>query len=87
MGWSFKWVSSHANDFNYDYHVSFTPEQQAKGEAYYNYATARDERVLPGRRGSRVPHLFLLCARARHDEYGLSPPDLVPKGRDEAELP
>ena len=24
MGWSFNWVSSHDNDFNYDYHVSFT---------------------------------------------------------------
>ncbi len=27
MGWSFKWVSSFQNDFNYDYHVSFTPEE------------------------------------------------------------
>jgi hypothetical protein len=24
MGWKFKWVSSFANDFNRDYHVSFT---------------------------------------------------------------
>jgi predicted dithiol-disulfide oxidoreductase (DUF899 family) len=24
MGWRFKWVSSNENDFNYDYHVSFT---------------------------------------------------------------
>src|SRR5262249_7018833 len=27
MGWSFRWVSSHGSDFNFDYHVSFTPEQ------------------------------------------------------------
>ena len=27
MGWSFKWVSSCGNDFNRDYHVSFTPEE------------------------------------------------------------
>jgi predicted dithiol-disulfide oxidoreductase (DUF899 family) len=26
MGWSFKWVSSFHNDFNYDYNVSFKPE-------------------------------------------------------------
>ena len=33
MGWSFKWVSSAANDFNHDYHVSFTPDELSKGEA------------------------------------------------------
>lgn len=38
MGWRFKWASSHGNDFNYDYHVSFTPEDLAKGKVYYNYA-------------------------------------------------
>ena len=32
MGWQFKWVSSFGNDFNYDYHVSFTPEAMAEGE-------------------------------------------------------
>ncbi len=31
MGWSFKWVSSSANDFNRDYHVSYAPEEVAKG--------------------------------------------------------
>lgn len=37
MGWHFKWVSSYGGDFNYDYHVSFTPEEIAKGKVYYNY--------------------------------------------------
>jgi predicted dithiol-disulfide oxidoreductase (DUF899 family) len=37
MGWNFKWVSSYDSDFNYDYHVSFTPEQAAEGKVYYNY--------------------------------------------------
>src|SRR5690606_35907185 len=37
MGWRFRWASSHGSDFNYDYHVSFTPEQVASGEARYNY--------------------------------------------------
>ena len=40
MGWTVKFVSSYGNDFNYDFHVSFRPEELAKGEAYYNYATA-----------------------------------------------
>jgi predicted dithiol-disulfide oxidoreductase (DUF899 family) len=37
MGWSFPWVSSDGNDFNFDYQASFTPEQLAEGKAYYNY--------------------------------------------------
>src|SRR6266568_8699845 len=37
MGWKFKWVSSFENEFNHDYHVSFTKQEQAKGEVYYNY--------------------------------------------------
>jgi predicted dithiol-disulfide oxidoreductase (DUF899 family) len=49
MGWRFKWVSSSGNDFNYDYHVSFTQEQVAKGEADYNYGTTPYAHVdLPG---------------------------------------
>jgi predicted dithiol-disulfide oxidoreductase (DUF899 family) len=27
MDWRFNWVSSSQNDFNFDFHVSFTPEQ------------------------------------------------------------
>jgi predicted dithiol-disulfide oxidoreductase (DUF899 family) len=37
MGWKFNWVSSAGSDFNYDYHVSFTPEEIASGSVYYNY--------------------------------------------------
>lgn len=37
MGWSFKWISSFRTDFNYDYHVTFTPEDRAKGDVYYSY--------------------------------------------------
>jgi predicted dithiol-disulfide oxidoreductase (DUF899 family) len=41
MGWTFDWVSSGNNDFNYDFAVSFTPEQIAAGTAKYNYGTTR----------------------------------------------
>jgi predicted dithiol-disulfide oxidoreductase (DUF899 family) len=37
MGWGFKWVSSFTTDFNYDFHVSFRPDEIAGGKAYYNY--------------------------------------------------
>jgi predicted dithiol-disulfide oxidoreductase (DUF899 family) len=37
MGWQFEWVSSSGNDFNFDYHVSFSKDEKAKGKVYYNY--------------------------------------------------
>lgn len=37
MGWRFKWVSSYANDFNYDYHVSYTSKEVSTAKVYYNY--------------------------------------------------
>ena len=39
MGWSFPWVSAMGSDFNYDFAVSFTPEDRAAGRAIYNYGT------------------------------------------------
>ncbi len=39
MGWRFRWVSSHHNDFNYDFHVSYTPAQLAESSALYNFQT------------------------------------------------
>ncbi len=51
MGWNFPWVSSFGSDFNFDYHVSFSPEDLAKDKVFYNFtaidpADANDE--LPG---------------------------------------
>src|ERR1700744_5335019 len=37
MGWSFPWASSHGGDFNYDFNVSVTEEQQRQGSVEYNY--------------------------------------------------
>jgi predicted dithiol-disulfide oxidoreductase (DUF899 family) len=40
MGWSFPWASSHGNDFNYDFAVSYTEEQQREGAVVeYNFAS------------------------------------------------
>jgi predicted dithiol-disulfide oxidoreductase (DUF899 family) len=38
MGWRFPWVSAFANDFNADYHVSFTAEEIAAGKVSYNFS-------------------------------------------------
>ena len=38
LGWSFPWASSSSGDFNFDFNVSFTREQQRAGSIEYNYA-------------------------------------------------
>ncbi len=50
MGWTFPWVSSRGGDFNFDFNVSFTEEQQRKGSIEYNYRRgghAMDAAVIP----------------------------------------
>ncbi|WP_291422152.1 thioredoxin family protein [Devosia sp.] len=37
MGWNFQWVSSHDNAFNFDFRVSFSPEEIASGHIDYNF--------------------------------------------------
>src|SRR5260370_1206916 len=50
MGWTFPWASSLGNDFNFDFNVSFTEEQQREGVVEYNYRRgghAMDETQVP----------------------------------------
>lgn len=94
MGWSFKWLSSASTDFNYDYHVSFTPEERAEGEVYYNYAARKiSDPERPGisvfykDAGGTVFHTYSCYERGldmMNAAYHYL--DLVPKGRDEAGL-
>ena len=44
MGWKFCWVSSNASDFNYDFHVSFRPEEVKAGKTIYNF---REKKIGP----------------------------------------
>jgi predicted dithiol-disulfide oxidoreductase (DUF899 family) len=37
MGWTFPWASSFGGDFNVDFHVRFTEQQQREGAIEYNY--------------------------------------------------
>lgn len=37
MGWSFPWASSEDSDFNFDFDVAYTEEQQRQGNIEYNY--------------------------------------------------
>lgn len=44
MGWKFCWVSSNKSDFNYDFHVSFRPEEVKAGKTTYNF---REKKIGP----------------------------------------
>ncbi|HWE76028.1 MAG TPA: thioredoxin family protein [Stellaceae bacterium] len=94
MGWSFKWLSSFGSDFNHDYQVSETPEEQAKGQAYYNY---RFEKPFGERHGisvfyrdddGAVYHTYSCYSRGvdmMNAAYHYL--DLTPEGRHEEGLP
>ncbi|MBE1160521.1 DUF899 domain-containing protein [Dyella acidiphila] len=43
MGWQFPFVSSYRSDFNYDFHVSFRPEDVQAGRAMYNFRPTSTE--------------------------------------------
>ena len=93
LGWSFRWVSSYGNDFNRDYQVSFTPDEQKS--AVYNYqpngfgsSEAPGVSVFVKGEDGRIFHTYSCYARgldALNSAYQLL--DLVPKGRDEQGLP
>jgi predicted dithiol-disulfide oxidoreductase (DUF899 family) len=95
MGWKFTWVSSHASDFNYDYHVSFTPQQRANGKVEHNFDLVEfPSEGAPGisvfykDKGGNIFHTYSSYARGTEAGVGTySYLDLVPKGRDEDTLP
>jgi predicted dithiol-disulfide oxidoreductase (DUF899 family) len=95
MGWRFTWVSSFGSDFNYDYHVSFTKDDEAKGKVYYNYEIRDFESdelsglsVFYKDAAGDIFHTYSTYARGDELLSGAYMYlDLVPKGRDEAGLP
>lgn len=91
MGWTFRWVSSLANDFNYDYGVSRRPGEKMLD---YNFGTIqRDVDEHPGistfiRQDGEIFHTYSVYARGIdvvNGTYQLL--DLTAKGRDEDSLP
>jgi predicted dithiol-disulfide oxidoreductase (DUF899 family) len=90
MGWNFHWVSSGATDFNFDYGVSFKPEQQ--GDDVYNYGTLappiadREGLSIFAREDGSIFHTYSAYARGIdlvNTAYNYL--DLVPRGRDEGD--
>jgi predicted dithiol-disulfide oxidoreductase (DUF899 family) len=94
MGWRFKWVSSFGSNFNFDYHVSFTPKQKASGAIEYNY----QQSDFPGEEAPGASVFYKDVAGDvfhTYSSYGRGLDiligaynflDLAPKGRDEESL-
>ncbi len=95
MGWTFNWVSSFGNDFNYDFHVSFTDEEMAQGEMQYNFRTtnfpapeAPGISVFLKDDDDAIYHTYSTFARGLdkvNGAYHLL--DITPMGRNEDALP
>jgi len=94
MGWTFPWYSSHGSEFNFDFQVSYTPEQVASGSGEHNYRQTKVIEELPGisvffrDQAGEVYHTYSTYSRGLDMLNGAYHyMDLLPKGRDEAELP
>ena len=93
MGWSFPWVSSEGSDFNFDFGVSFTPEDMAAGRAIYNYGTKiRESQDMFGTSifvkddSGAIFHSYSTYHRGNELLMGaFNWLDLTPKGRNETE--
>ncbi|MAN62201.1 MAG: thioredoxin [Parvibaculum sp.] len=94
LDWSFPWVSSLANDFNFDFDVSFETDREPNQQVYYNYKdTAFPASEAPGVSvfykddAGGIYHTYSVYARGLEDlngTYRLL--DTTPKGRDEDAL-
>jgi predicted dithiol-disulfide oxidoreductase (DUF899 family) len=91
MGWRFTWVSSFHNDFNYDFHVSFTPEELASKRAFYNYrftdpglADLSGDSVFFKDEKGTIFHTYSTFGRGGEEFLGAYRfLDVMPKGRNE----
>jgi predicted dithiol-disulfide oxidoreductase (DUF899 family) len=92
MGWRFRWVSSSESDFNYDFHVSFRPEELAAGRAVYNFrefdpqghADLSGNSVFYKDESGAIYHAYGAFGRGCEQFLGIyGILDVLPKGREE----
>jgi predicted dithiol-disulfide oxidoreductase (DUF899 family) len=91
MGWRFPWVSSYRSDFNYDFHVSFRPDELAAGRAFYNYEYGNPgledrsgDSVFFKDEAGRIFHTYSTYGRGGEEFLGIYRYlDATPKGRGE----
>jgi len=92
MNWHFNWVSSGQSDFNYDFHVSFSPEQIAAGSAIYNFTAFNPgsttdlsgDSVFYKNANGEIFHTYGAFGRGGEQFLGIYGFfDVLPKGREE----
>lgn len=91
MGWRFPWVSSYRSDFNYDFHVSFRPDDMAAGRAIYNYRQGdpgiedlSGDSIFVKNAAGEIFHTYSTFGRGGEEFLGIYRYlDATPKGRDE----
>lgn len=92
MDWSFNWVSSEGSDFNYDFHVSFRPEEIAAHKAIYNFeefdpegmADLSGNSVFYKNESGEIFHTYGTFGRGGEQFLGIYAYfDVLPKGREE----
>jgi predicted dithiol-disulfide oxidoreductase (DUF899 family) len=62
MGWTFPWASSFGGDFNADFGVGFTEEQQREGGIEYNYRREAAVAEIPSRSTPDGPATFAVMS-------------------------
>ncbi|MGE5752743.1 MAG: DUF899 domain-containing protein [Deltaproteobacteria bacterium] len=67
MGWTFPWASSAGSDYNIDFSVSFTGEQQREGGVEYNYRREAALEWRPGEEGGGEGPVAEMAAMAGTD--------------------
>ncbi len=76
MQWPFRWVSSNRSDFNYDFNVSFTPEQIANGTGVFNFVHKAHSEEYMGMSGfildeaGDIYHVYSNHSRAAEETMG-----------------
>jgi predicted dithiol-disulfide oxidoreductase (DUF899 family) len=91
MNWHFPWVSSYRSDFNYDFNVSFKPEDLAAGKAFYNFQYTNPamedlsgDTVLYKDDAGQIFQTYATFGRGGEQFLGIYRfLDVLPKGRDE----
>jgi predicted dithiol-disulfide oxidoreductase (DUF899 family) len=93
MDWNFCWVSSNKSDFNYDFHVSFHPEEVKAGKTIYNFRekkigpetyTLSGHSIFYKNAKGEIFHTYGAFARGDEQFMGIYRSlDALPKGREE----
>ena len=93
MGWTFPWLSSAESDFNFDYHVSFKPDELKGEKVEYNFRPEQWSMsegpgisVFLKDEDGKIYHTYSTYARGLDMlNVAYHYMDLVPKGRDEGD--